>query len=60
MYTASVNDYIVEGGDGYESFVGTTKLVDERAGPLLAEVLTNYIRDNGPVNPAVEGRITFK
>lgn len=59
-YTASINDYIVEGGDGYTSFEGTTKLVDELAGPLLVDVLTNYIRDNSPVNPQLEGRITFK
>jgi 5'-nucleotidase len=59
-YTASVNDYIVEGGDGYDSFVGTTKLIDELAGPYLAEVVTNYIAANSPVAPEVEGRITFK
>jgi len=59
-YTASVNDYIVEGGDGYDSLVGTHKLIDELAGPLLVDVVTNYIRDNSPVSPEVEGRINFR
>lgn len=59
-YTASVNDYIVEGGDGYESLTGTRKVIDELAGPLLVDVVTNYIRDNSPVNPQVEGRINFR
>lgn len=59
-YVVSINDYLAEGGDGYTMFADAERVIDEAAGPLLAELVTSYIRDNSPVDPQVEGRITIR
>lgn len=56
-YTLATNDYMLRGGDGYQSLQGGRVLVDPAAGPLMAEVVARYIEARGTVSPAVEGRI---
>ncbi|HEY8498147.1 MAG TPA: bifunctional UDP-sugar hydrolase/5'-nucleotidase [Limnochordales bacterium] len=56
-YTLATNDYMLRGGDGYQSLQGGRVLVDPAAGPLMAEVVARYIEARGTVSPTVEGRI---
>ena len=48
-------DFLYTGGDGYTTFAGAT---DVSAPDTLLDVVIAYIRENSPVNPQVEGRIT--
>jgi 2',3'-cyclic-nucleotide 2'-phosphodiesterase (5'-nucleotidase family) len=57
-YTVAINDFIAEGGDGYEMFVGAPQLITEAGGLLLAVVVEEYITAHSPVAPTVEGRIS--
>jgi 2',3'-cyclic-nucleotide 2'-phosphodiesterase (5'-nucleotidase family) len=59
-YTVAINDFINEGGDGYEVFASAPQLITEATGPLLATVVVDYVAANGPISPAVEGRISTK
>ncbi|WFA08614.1 5'-nucleotidase C-terminal domain-containing protein [Tissierella sp. Yu-01] len=54
-YKLVTNDFMAAGGDGYTMFEGKT-FVGE--GGLLSDVLVDYVKAQGEVNPAVEGRIT--
>lgn len=56
-YIVAVNDFIGSGGDGYEMFTDAPRLLNEAGGPLLAEVVINYVTEQGAVAPALEGRI---
>jgi 2',3'-cyclic-nucleotide 2'-phosphodiesterase (5'-nucleotidase family) len=57
-YSVAINDFIGSGGDGYEVFINAPRLLNEAGGPLLAEVVMNYVLENGSIAPGVEGRIT--
>jgi 5'-nucleotidase len=57
-YVVAINDFIGGGGDGYEVFVNAPRLLNEAGGPLLANVVMDYILQQGTVSPGVEGRIT--
>jgi 5'-nucleotidase / UDP-sugar diphosphatase len=54
-YKAVTNNFVRTGGDGYSLFAKAKNAYDY--GPNLETVLAEYIRTNGPVAPAVEGRI---
>ena len=54
-YKLVTNDFMGAGGDGYTMFEGATILAEYG---LLSEVLADYIRAEGEIAPAVEGRIT--
>lgn len=54
-YKLVTNDFMAVGGDGYNMFEGSTILAEYG---LLSEVLADYIRAEGDIAPAVEGRIT--
>ena len=54
-YKAVTNNFVRTGGDGYSLFAKAKNAYDY--GPNLEMVLAEYIRTNGPVAPAVEGRI---
>jgi 2',3'-cyclic-nucleotide 2'-phosphodiesterase (5'-nucleotidase family) len=49
------NDFMYTGGDGYTVFSQGTDV--QQPGDDLLEVAINYVTDNSPVNPVVEGRI---
>lgn len=53
-YTFATNDFVNLGGDGYTMFVGEHGVTRE----VMADVLLEYIRDQGTVTPTIEGRIT--
>jgi 5'-nucleotidase len=54
-YKAVTNNFVRAGGDGYSLFAKAKNAYDY--GPNLEMVLAEYIRTNGPVAPALEGRI---
>lgn len=56
-YVVAINDYMGRGGDGYAMFKDAPRVIDERSGLLLANVVMNYIQAHSPVAPKVEGRI---
>lgn len=56
-YTLATVDFIAEGGDGYESFKGSTYLIDANSGPLLSTLIIGTIEAKGTINPEIEGRI---
>ena len=53
-YKLVTNDFMGAGGDGYTMFGDATILAEYG---LLSEVLADYIRAAGEIDPAVEGRI---
>jgi 2',3'-cyclic-nucleotide 2'-phosphodiesterase (5'-nucleotidase family) len=50
------NDFMLTGGDGYTVFGQATDVL--QPGDDLMQVTVDYITENSPVNPQVEGRIT--
>jgi len=50
------NDFMFTGGDGYTVFTQGTNVA--QPGDDLMQVTVDYIHDNSPVGPVVEGRIT--
>jgi len=56
-YVVAINDYMGRGGDGYSMFKNAPRVIDERSGLLLANVVIDYIQKHSPVAPKVEGRI---
>ncbi|MBL9052309.1 MAG: 5'-nucleotidase C-terminal domain-containing protein, partial [Tabrizicola sp.] len=57
LYTVAVNDYILGGGDGYDSLGGGRVVTDGPTGSLVANDVMAYVEKLGTVNLAVEGRI---
>ena len=55
-YGVVSNNYVRGGGDGYAMFVDAENAYD--FGPDVAEVVAEYLAEQGPYTPAVEGRIT--
>lgn len=56
FYRVAVNDFLAAGGDGYEIFKKGRNTV---AGDGVREAFINYLSRHSPVNPQIEGRITF-
>ena len=59
-YRLATNDFLATGGDGYAMLTNLRRIVDTNAGPLLAGIVIEYIKQKGTVAPKVEGRITTK
>jgi 5'-nucleotidase len=57
-YLAVTNNYVRNGGDGFEMFVDAAKAYD--FGPDLADVTAEYLAANAPYEPFIDGRITVK
>jgi len=55
-YKAATNDFVRNGGDGYEVFVNARNPYD--FGDLLDEAVQAYIAAHSPVSAQLEGRIT--
>ncbi len=55
-YGVVSNNYVRNGGDGYEMFVDAADAYDY--GPDLADVTAEYLAANGPYTPYTDGRIT--
>jgi 5'-nucleotidase len=58
-YTVAITDYMLEGGDGYSMFESAKVLVSPEAGGLLVNLLEQTVRENQPLAPQMEGRISF-
>lgn len=58
MYGVVSNNYVRNGGDGYDMFVGAEDAYD--FGPDLADVTAEYMANQGPVAPFTDGRIKMK
>jgi 2',3'-cyclic-nucleotide 2'-phosphodiesterase (5'-nucleotidase family) len=56
-YRLATNEYMMAGGDGYGSLKKGRPIIDASGGPLMANVVMDYIAARGTVSPAVEGRI---
>lgn len=56
-YTLATNEFMARGGDGYAVFAGAKRIVDERAGGLLAGQVIRYIAERGTVAPRIDGRM---
>ena len=53
-YELVTNDFVAIGGDDYDAFKGK-KIIAE--GALLSDVLVEYFKSEGEINPSIEGRI---
>jgi 5'-nucleotidase / UDP-sugar diphosphatase len=58
IYKLATNDYVYGGGDGYEALSRGTARIDPSGGTLLANMVMDYIAQQGEIAPATEGRIT--
>ncbi len=58
MYVVAINEFIGSGGDGYEVFINAPRKLSEAGGPLIANVVMDYVSQQGTISPGVEGRIT--
>jgi 2',3'-cyclic-nucleotide 2'-phosphodiesterase/3'-nucleotidase len=56
-YTLATNDFMAGGRDGYSMLLDAEVIVPPQAGPLLSNLVMNYIQEKGTVAPMVEGRI---
>ncbi|OCX66552.1 multifunctional 2',3'-cyclic-nucleotide 2'-phosphodiesterase/5'-nucleotidase/3'-nucleotidase [Thioclava sp. SK-1] len=57
-YGITTNNYVRNGGDGYKMFIDGENAYDY--GPDLADVVAEYLIENGPYTPYLDGRITLK
>jgi len=57
-YKVASNNFMLEGGDGYNSFQNGKTLVGKTDGKLLANEVMAYAKKLGTVGAKVEGRIT--
>ncbi len=60
VYRLAVNDFLAAGGDGYAMLQNMKRIIDTNAGPLMAGVVIEYIKQKGMVAPRVEGRLVAK
>ncbi len=56
-FTVATNDFMARGGDGYRVLAGRRRLIDARAGTLMATQVIDYITARRVVAPRVEGRL---
>ncbi len=57
VYGVASNNFIRNGGDGYDMFVDAMNAYD--FGPDLADVVAEYFAEQAPVTPYLDGRITI-
>jgi 2',3'-cyclic-nucleotide 2'-phosphodiesterase (5'-nucleotidase family) len=55
--TLATNDYLGNGGDGYDVFEDKVRVIDAYAGTLMASQVIDYIAGRGSVAPVVDGRL---
>jgi 2',3'-cyclic-nucleotide 2'-phosphodiesterase (5'-nucleotidase family) len=55
-YRVAINNFLYQGGDGYTVFQEGTGYIN--AGFIYYEILAEYIENNSPLAPQIEGRIT--
>ena len=55
-YTVGTNNFMADGGDGYDMLSGATRT--DAGGTGLAQLVIDRIRERTPISPETEGRIT--
>ncbi|AVW91845.1 bifunctional metallophosphatase/5'-nucleotidase [Celeribacter baekdonensis] len=58
VYGVVSNNYVRNGGDGFKMFISAENAYD--FGPDVADVVAEYLIQNGPYTPYTDGRITVK
>ena len=56
-YTLATNNFMADGGDGYRVLAGKKRLIEARAGKLVAAQVIEYITARKSISPRVEGRL---
>lgn len=56
-YSFATNDFIANGGDGYDMLVNKPRIVDENAAVLMTLQVFDYIKTRQEISPKVEGRL---
>lgn len=56
-YRVATHDYLLKGGDGYQSFGSGKVLIDASGGMLLSTLVMQYIAAHSPLAPTMEGRM---
>ncbi|WP_050527463.1 bifunctional metallophosphatase/5'-nucleotidase [Pseudorhodobacter aquimaris] len=57
LYKVAANDYILDGGDGFDALGGGNVLINAGNGNLMANDVMDYITKMGGVTSKVEGRV---
>ena len=58
-YTVAIPDFVLRGGDDYSVFAGQRVMISPESGNLLVTAIENYVKIDGGVAPAVDGRIAI-
>ncbi|SEH17458.1 2',3'-cyclic-nucleotide 2'-phosphodiesterase / 3'-nucleotidase [Natronorubrum sediminis] len=56
-YELGTNDFLMEGGDGYESLTEGEVIVPPDEGTVISALAMNRLEDEGTISPELEGRI---
>lgn len=56
-YKVATDDYKLGGGDGYSSLKNGKVLISPAGGPIMANVVIDYLVKKGKIAPALDGRI---
>lgn len=56
-YRLATTNYLAKGGDGYAPLKQAKVIIDAEGGPLLANVVADFVASAVTVSPKVEGRI---
>ena len=59
-YRVAINDYMLQGGDGYTAFRDGTPLLPPDDSPLMATEVIDHVMVLGTVRTGIEGRIVVK
>ena len=57
-YRLATNDYMAEGGDGYDAFTAGRMIIDPTSGAYMASQVMDHVAGAGEVAPVVDGRLT--
>ncbi|MCJ8322340.1 MAG: 5'-nucleotidase C-terminal domain-containing protein [Rhizobiales bacterium] len=60
IYTASTNNFVAGGGDGYSMLRGANNLIDPMSAKFMASDVMDNVRAIGAISPSIEGRINIK
>lgn len=59
VYTLALNDYLLQGGDGYGMFYNAETMIGANYGQPLVSVVENFIRKKRVISAETDGRISI-
>ena len=59
-YRVAINDYMLQGGDGYTAFRDATALLPPEDSPPMTTEVIEFVMTTGTVRTGIEGRIVLK